>query len=452
MGKILVAEDSLIVNQHIKHSLESGNHEVLSAFSGREAVQIANQALPDLILMDIMMETSSDGLDAAMEIKQTLDIPIIFLTALTDEPTIKKAMVSLPYGYVVKPFNEAELLSNIHVALYKAQAEKQIKGNSELFQTIINSIDQAIFLLNSSGLINYTNGVAEGFINKKFDVLINKPVSDFLTFYSENKPVDFNIFRNENLVDLELKMEGSDSIFGDFQFKTISLDQDYSLLIFKDISDKVRAKKVKEDLKNRQVASLIEGQENERERIARDLHDGVGQIANMVKLAAKKEKVGEELIELIDHFLDEMRKVTEGLLPSRLTDFPIDVCIRKIVDQANNSSDISFSFTSEDVPDIEMKLKVNLYRIAQENLSNILKHSQAKTASVQLYGFDDHVQMTFEDDGVGFEVGTYQDENAHHGLQNIIFRSEVLKATCDFDSQKGRGTFISIKIPLNGKD
>lgn len=449
MGKILVAEDSIIVNQHIRHALESGHHEVVSAFSGREAVKMAHENLPDLILMDIMMETSSDGLDASMEIKQTLDIPIIFLTALTDEPTIKKAMVSLPFGYVVKPFNEAELLSNIHVALYKAQAEKRIKGNSELFQSIINSIDQAIILMDENQLIKYTNGVAERFINRTFDVIMNKPISSLITFIDDTKKVDFQVFLNGNLDNLELEMEGSTAVFGDFQLNKISLDEDYSILIFKDISERVKARKVKEDLKNRQVASLIEGQENERERISRDLHDGVGQIANMVKLAAKKEKVGHEMIELIDHFLDEMRKVTEGLLPSRLTDFPIDVCIRKIVEQANNSSDIEFSFSSDDVPDIEMKYKVNLYRIVQENLSNILKHSKAKTASVQLYGFDDHLQLTFEDDGVGFEVGTYQDENAHHGIQNIIFRSEVLKATCDIDSQKGRGTFISIKIPLD---
>lgn len=449
MGKILVAEDSIIVNHHIRHALESGGHEVFSAFSGKEAVSMAQDNLPDLILMDIMMETSSDGLDASLEIKQTLDIPIIFLTALTDEPTIQKAMVSLPYGYVVKPFNEAELLSNIHVALYKAQAEKRIKESSELFQAIINSIDQAIFLLDENRLIKYTNGIAEAFIDKKFDVLVNEPIADFVTFSYEDKEIDFENFLIQDPKDLELCMKGSNAIFGDFHIKTISLDQSYSLLIFKDISEKVKARKVKEDFKNRQLASLIEGQENERERISRDLHDGVGQIANMVKLAAKKEKVGDEMIELIDHFLDEMRKVSEGLLPSRLTDFPIDICIRKIIEQADNSSDIKFTFTSDDVPEIEMKYKVNLYRIVQENLSNILKHSKAKAASIQLYGFDDHLQLTFEDDGVGFEVGNYQDENTHHGIQNIIFRSEVLKASCDIDSQKGRGTFISIKIPLD---
>ena len=78
MGKILVAEDSLIVNQHIRRALESGGHGVVSAFSGAEAVTEANSEDPDLILMDIMMETSSDGIDAAMEIKETIDIPIIF--------------------------------------------------------------------------------------------------------------------------------------------------------------------------------------------------------------------------------------------------------------------------------------------------------------------------------------------------------------------------------------
>ncbi|MEM9897594.1 MAG: response regulator, partial [Bacteroidota bacterium] len=127
MGKILVAEDSLIVNQHIAHALESAQHQVVSVYTGKEAVHKAKEESPDLILMDIMMETESDGIDAALTIKNDLDIPIIFLTALTDEPTIQKVKISLPYGYVVKPFNEAELLSNIDVALYKAAAEKKIK-------------------------------------------------------------------------------------------------------------------------------------------------------------------------------------------------------------------------------------------------------------------------------------------------------------------------------------
>ena len=452
MGYILVAEDSLIVNQHIMHALKSGGHEVVSVYSGKEAIDVALKEHPDLILMDIMMETQSDGIDAAFEIKNTIDIPIIFLTALTDEPTIQKAKISLPYGYVVKPFNEAELLSNIDVALYKASAEKKIKENSEVFQSIINSIDKAIFLLDSSGNVKYTNSVGEQIINKSFDRLVNQPVRELLPFQDKHGKLVNDVFEMQGIENEELQLEGSDQVFGDFYAQRVSLDEDYHLFIFKDVTERVKIREASENLKNRRLSFFIEGQEKERERIARDLHDGVGQVANMIKLAVKKGETGIELADMIDQFLDEMRKVTEGLLPSRLIDFPLDVCIKKIIDQANQTSDILFDFQSQDVPELDMKHKVNLYRIVQENLSNIIKHSKAKNATLQLYGFDDHVQMTIEDDGVGFAIGEYKDDDSHHGIQNMLFRSEVLNAECQIESNEDRGTFISLKIPLDEKN
>ncbi|NQZ74508.1 MAG: response regulator [Ekhidna sp.] len=449
MGKILVAEDSLIVNQHIKHALQSGGHEVLSVYSGKEAVAAAEEHDPDLILMDIMMETNSDGIDAAFEIKQSLDIPIIFLTALTDEPTIQKAKFSLPFGYVVKPFNEAELLSNIDVALYKAQAEKKIKESSELFQAIINSIDKAIFLLDANGIIKYSNSIVEELTSLPFDRLMNKPISEVLNFkdYRTGEPI--NVVGESNVSELELVLEKGEHIYGDFYSQNVSLDEEYTLFFFKDITERVKMNEVNEEMKNRRLASFIDGQEKERERIARDLHDGVGQIANMIKLSVKRGETGDGLVDMVDQFLDEMRKVTDGLLPTLLSDFPIETCVKKIVEQANNSSDVEFGFQSDDLPDLDMKYKVNIYRIVQENVSNIIKHAEAQNASIQLYGFSDHIQMTIEDDGVGFELGDYTTDTSHHGIQNILFRAQVLKADCNIDTQKGKGTFISINIPYN---
>ena len=451
MGKILVAEDSLIVNQHIVHALKSGGHEVTSVFSGNEAVEMANKEHPDLILMDIMMETQSDGIDAAFKIKNSIDIPIIFLTALTDEPTIQKAKISLPYGYVVKPFNEAELLSNIDVALYKASAEKKIKENSELFQLIINSIDKAIFLLDSSGMIKYTNAIGESISGKSFDVLMDAPLNDFLEFTDKEDNIIQNAYLLEDCENEEFGIVGREEIYGDFYSQKVDMDEVLHLFIFKDITERVKIREANESLKTKRLSFFIEGQEKERERIARDLHDGVGQIANMIKLSVKQGETGQGLIEMIEQFLDEMRKVTDGLLPSRIVDFPIEASIKKIVEQANNASDIDFRFQSEDIPDLDLKYKVNLYRIVQENISNIVKHSKAKSATIQLYSFDDYIQMTIEDDGVGFKVGAYDDDDSHHGIQNILFRAEVLDAECDMESTEGSGTFIRIKIPMNGK-
>ncbi len=452
MGKILVAEDSLIVNQHIRRALESGSHNVISAFSGAEAVAEANKQGPDLILMDIMMESSSDGIDAAMEIKETIDIPIIFLTALTDEPTLKKAKISQPYGYVVKPFNEAELLSNIDVALYKAEAEKTIKENSELFQEIINSIDHSIILVDIDNKIKYTNQIAENYLGTSFNNLVNSPIDEFVKMRvdSYNEPVS-RILDGDVAIPSEFEIEGSPLIFGDCEIKEVFIKEPCKFLFFKDISDRVKHRKIEEELKTKRVSILIEGQENERERIARDLHDGVGQLANVVKMTAKKLEVGPELTDSIDLFLDEMRKVTDGLLPLRLNDFPLDVCLNGLVDQVDKSSSINFSFSANDVPEVSMNNKINIYRVAQEGISNILKHSRAKNAFIQINGFGDHIQLTIEDDGVGFSKNN-SDDTSHHGLQNIFFRSEVMKGNCDIESSEGKGTFISLNIPVDNEE
>ena len=285
MGKILVAEDSLIVNQHIRRALESGGHDVISAFSGVEAVSEAKAQKPDLILMDIMMETNSDGIDAALEIKEKLDIPIIFLTALTDEPTLKKAKISQPYGYVVKPFNEAELLSNIDVALYKAEAERAIKENSDLFQEIINSIDHSIILVDQNHHIRYTNRVAEKYLGNSFDNLLNKSVNDFINVDLEGRYVTLGEILNgiETMPD-EFMIEGSQTIFGDFEVKDVFVQEPGKFIFFKNISERVRHRKMEEELKTKRVSLLIEGQENERERIARDLHDGLGNMLSTLKV------------------------------------------------------------------------------------------------------------------------------------------------------------------------
>ena len=276
---------------------------------------------------------------------------------------------------------------------------------------------------------------------------MDRNINEILEFKDEDGGRHANIIGMEDATEMELILGNSEKVFGDFYSHKVSLDESYTLFFFKDITERVRIREANEDMKNRRLLSFIEGQEKERERIARDLHDGVGQIANMIKLAVKKGDTGDTLADMVDQFLDEMRKVTDGLLPTLLSDFPIDVCIKKIVDQANKSSNVRFEFQAEDLPDLDMKHKVNIYRITQENISNIIKHSKARTASIQLYGFEKHLQMTIEDDGDGFEIGDYDKETSHHGIQNILFRAEVLNAECNIDSKKGSGTFISLKIP-----
>jgi CheY-like chemotaxis protein len=124
--KILIVEDEEIVVLDIKNALESSGYVVAAtANSGEDAIRKAMEVRPDLVLMDIVLKGGIDGIEAAEKIRALFNIPVIYLTAHTDEGTLRRAKVSQPFGYIVKPFRERDLHITIEFALYKSEMEKQ---------------------------------------------------------------------------------------------------------------------------------------------------------------------------------------------------------------------------------------------------------------------------------------------------------------------------------------
>jgi PAS domain S-box-containing protein len=460
MQKILVSEDSIIVNQHICKTLEGSGFEVFSAFSGKEAVEKAKEHQPDLILMDIMMETKSDGIEAAMEVSKLMETPIIFLTALTDEGTLNKVKESQPYGYIVKPFNEVELLSNIQVAIHKSQAEKEVKNNYELFQAAINSMDQAFMILDEDERLFYCNTGTEQLLNRKFEQIINQPIEDFLKLRPAKEKSTLSLGQLQSMDSVErfhaefmLNHGANERPVGELSVKKVEAKNasTYTLLLFKDISDRFKARELEKELEKKRMASLIEGQENERSRLALEIHDGIGQMINLIKMKTKvlpESEAKAELEPLLEQTLEEVRNITENLHPSQLSDFPLEKNIEKLVKQFESHSDMQFDFTAKDMPELDLSTKTHLFRITQEALTNIIKHAKAKESTIQLYGLDNKIQLTIEDDGVGYQ--SYEkDQDAHHGLQNISYRVSSMNGEFSVDSSAKNGTLLLVTIPLN---
>jgi CheY-like chemotaxis protein len=123
--KILIVEDENIIALNIKKKLKSFGYAVPAIVStGEEAVKMAEIISPDLILMDIMLKGDMDGVKAAEEIKKRFSIPVIYLTAYSDDKVLDRAKVTEPYGYIVKPFKAIDLRSNIEMALYRHSMQK----------------------------------------------------------------------------------------------------------------------------------------------------------------------------------------------------------------------------------------------------------------------------------------------------------------------------------------
>jgi CheY-like chemotaxis protein len=123
--KILVVEDESIIALNIKKKLKSFGYTVPAiASTGEEAIKMTEITFPDLILMDVMLKGDMDGVQAIEEIRKRFDIPVIYLTAYSDDEVLERAKLTQPYGYIVKPFKANDLRTNIEIALYKHKMEK----------------------------------------------------------------------------------------------------------------------------------------------------------------------------------------------------------------------------------------------------------------------------------------------------------------------------------------
>jgi len=128
-GRILIVEDEHIVARGIKRMLKSLGYTVTGvASSGEDAISKAESTFPDIVLMDIMLKGDMDGVEATREIKARFDIPVVYLTAYSDNNILERAKITEPFGYIIKPFDEKDLYSSIEVALHRQRKEKEKSG------------------------------------------------------------------------------------------------------------------------------------------------------------------------------------------------------------------------------------------------------------------------------------------------------------------------------------
>lgn len=132
---ILIVEDEMVISMEISATLQRLGYRISGlVMSGEEAIIHAGELQPDLILMDIRLKGEIDGIDAARRINELYDIPVVFLTAHSDDITLQRAITVQPSGYLIKPFHDRELYSTIELSLYKHDIRKRLRP-SGIIQT-----------------------------------------------------------------------------------------------------------------------------------------------------------------------------------------------------------------------------------------------------------------------------------------------------------------------------
>jgi len=165
---ILIVEDEEIVALDIQTELETLGYDVVGCVrSAEEAIVEAEHRKPDLALMDIQLEGLVDGIEAAREIRCRFDIPIVFLTAYSDEELLSRAEQVQPHGYLVKPFDRRDLKSTLQMAVYKGRVDRQLRRAHADFQAILDAQRQGTVMLDKEGCVTLLNRAAQRILGKE---------------------------------------------------------------------------------------------------------------------------------------------------------------------------------------------------------------------------------------------------------------------------------------------
>ena len=317
-----------------------------------------------------------------------------------------------------------------------------------------------------------------------------REVDDFNNYRRQQDSIDAlllnrQITRNTQDLDAKYETEKKNSqireLEKDKQIQTLSIKQKkalnylligvaaiiliISLLVYRTYGQKqlLQQNKIQELENEKQLLAteaVLKGQEDERARLARDLHDGLGGMLSGIKYSLNTMKGNmimtennaqsfERSIDMLDTSIREMRRVAHNLMPESLMKFGLDAALKDFCNDINNSGAIKITYQSIGVENksIEQPMAITIYRIVQELVNNILKHAHAAQAIVQLTAETNLVTVTIEDNGKGFETQKLNDVKGI-GWVNIRSRVEYLKGKIDVRSQPHDGTSVHIELPI----
>jgi len=221
-----------------------------------------------------------------------------------------------------------------------------------------------------------------------------------------------------------------------------------------------RAMKNEKEVKEKFMRNLLTSQEDERKRIAGELHDSLGQELLIIKnraLLGAGESCNEEgmrnhldeISNLSAQAINEVRQITYNLRPFQLDRLGLTKALQSLVNRAESSSEIKFKMFMDNIDNLFPKdLEINIYRIIQEGINNIIKHSNASSVVIMVSKEDTEVCLSVEDDGQGFNVDeNNKNEKSGFGLSGIKERASILGGKITIDTSPGKGTVLRIIIP-----
>jgi two-component system NarL family sensor kinase len=293
-----------------------------------------------------------------------------------------------------------------------------------------------------------------------FNIAKSEQINELQTKYdTEQKQQKINLLSKENIIQkLKLRQRDGAIVVISFSFLLFSF---ITYLLYNRYRLKQKTRLQNEVILQQDLATkaVIEAEENERRRIAGELHDGLGQIFSAVKLNLSAigqnlafkdehdEQVFDKTLSLVDESCTEVRHISHQMAPNVLLKAGLATAVRDFIDKID-ARKLKVNLETFGLQGrLDQNIETVLYRVIQETVNNVIKHAGANALDIQLTKDEDGINVMIEDNGKGFDTANIETFDGI-GLKNIRSRVEYLKGSVDFSSNLGSGTLVAIHIPL----
>ncbi len=473
---VLIVEDDPDSSFILEHRLKKLKIPVLdTVVTGEAAVKKTEELNPDIILMDIMLQGEMDGIQAATQITNQYDVPIIFLTAHSDQNILDRAASSGHYGYLLKPTETRQLGVSIDVTLRQHQLEQELAVSRAWFKETISGIGDSVITTNTEGIIDFVNPAGLSMFRCSEEEIVGKNLSEAISIRKEqNGEVTQNLINTSS--------DEGQYLHGEFSIQVGNQDVipvDITIIpimtkgtrvgwvIF--MHDITRRKKYQQDLISahdnlenykEELQQLGDHmriiQENERGSISREIHDEIAQNLARIRMdiQAVRGNSGQETADLLKHTselvgecISSVRRIATELRPRILDDVGLIAAVQWQVNQFIERENLDIQLTHHpDEFDLEGDKAVDIFRIIQESLNNIVNHAGASKVYVELNQKKESIELSIKDDGKGFKKEALQSAESL-GIVGMRERARRWEGSCSITSTLGEGTAVNVKIP-----
>jgi PAS domain S-box-containing protein len=464
---ILYADDTEAQRYAVSRVLRSAGFRVLEARTGQQALEMSAD-YADLIILDVNLPDIS-GIEVCKRLKSaepTARTPVLQVSATLVSTEARVAgLEGGADAYLAQPIDPQELIATVRALLRVRAAEEQLWKSQLQYRSffeanplpccVFDTSDLTILAVNVAAIQRYGYSREEFTAMTLRDLLVSGEQAVFLEALAQTVSSKYPLrtwkhaTKNGKLIDVEaswapLELNG----------------KSVGLAILQDLTEKLalQAAQQQEEVRRLLLERALQVQEDERRRIARELHDEAGQLMtslliglrslNDVRRLARAKQQAKQLREIASHAIDEIGRLARGLHSSVLDDLGIEAALRRFADEftKTHAIQVDLEMNTPRLSEFSADEQINLYRIVQEALTNVARHAQAHCVHIKFQSSSSHLEVAIRDDGRGFS-GSENLSSRHLGIEGMRQRAASLGGTLKITFPAQGGTQVGLQIP-----